>query len=119
MGTFSVDFTIWNRERTQSHTLSGLVDTSKFHTLVPEAILDLLGVDREDTSTFILPDGSERDLSTGAVYMELEGKDSIIPVPVIFWTDPAEAALGRMALITFGLAADAKNRRLIPAELTL
>ena len=114
-----MDFTIWNRDRTQSRTLRGLVDTSKFHTLVPEAVLDQLGVERENTSTFILPDGSERDLSTGAVYMELEGKDSIIPVPVIFWTDPAEAALGRMVLITFGLAADAKNRRLIPGELTL
>ena len=119
VGTFSVDFVIWNRERTLQRTLNGIVDTEKFHTLVPEAILDEMGVEREDTGKFTLPDRSERDLSTGAVYMELEGEDSMIPVPVIFWPNPAEVVLGRMALIVFALAADAKHRRLIPAELTL
>ncbi len=119
VGTFSVDFVIRNQARTESRSLNGVVDTDKFHTLIPEAILDELEVEREDTGEFTLPDRSERHLSTGAVYMEIEGEDSMIPVPVIFWTDPADVVLGRMALIIFALAADAKHRRLISADLTL
>ena len=118
MGTFSVDFTIWNPNRTESRTLNGVVDTDKSYTLIPEAILDELGIEPRETKTFTLPDASQRDLSIGWVDMELNGH---LPmnVHIIFWTDKAAALVGSMALSTFALAADAKHRRLIPAELTL
>lgn len=117
MGTFQTDFVIWNGERTESRSLSGLVDTGASYTLVPATILDELGIERARSRTFSLADGSTQDLSTGTAYMELEGELDL--VQVVFGTDRHRILLGAMSLEVFGLAADAKNRRLIPAELTL
>ena len=117
VGTFSVDFTIWNRDRTQSRTLKGVVDTGASYTLVPASILEELGIEREYSETFSLADGSRRELSVGRLDMELEGMTR--NVYVVFGPDSRKILLGAMALETFALAADAKYRRLIPAELTL
>ena len=117
VGTFSVDFTIWNRDRTRRRTLNGVVDTGASFTVVPDSILQELQVEPFDTRTFTLADGSQRDMSLGLVYMGLAG--NVAPVVVVFGPDPEKILLGALALETFGLAADAKYRRLIPAELTL
>ena len=117
VGTFSVDFVIWNRDRTRSRTLNGLVDTSRSYTLVPASVLDELGIERAHSDTFSLPDGSKQEFSIGLVEMELEGDTGY--AHVVFVGDDYKITLGSMALGTFALAADAKHRRLIPAELTL
>ncbi len=117
VGTFSVDFTIWNQARTQHLTLNGLVDTGSSYTVVYALILEDLGVEREETETFVLADGSRLELALGWVPMELQGR--IRNVYVVFGTDPDTILLGAMALESFGLAADATYRRLIPARLTL
>ena len=57
-------------------------------------------------------------LDIGWSDMELGGLEAR-PVYVVFGTDSDRVLLGAMALEAFALAADAKNRRLIPAELTL
>ena len=49
--------------------------------------------------------------------MELEGMTR--NVYIVFGTGGSRILLGAMALEIFALAADAKYRRLIPAELTL
>ena len=117
VGTFNTDFVIWNRERTDSRALNGLVDTGASYTMVPATILDELGIERVRSRTFSLADGSRQNLYVGMVDLELEGE--IESVHVIFGTDHHKILLGAMALEAFGLAADAKNRRLIPGELTL
>ena len=117
VGTFSVDFSIWNRDRTESRELNGLVDTGASYTLIPEPILEELGIDRVRTRTFSLADGSQRELALGWLEMELEGQADY--VHVVFGTDRDTILLGAMALEAFALAAGAKNRRLIPAQLTL
>ena len=117
VGTFSVDFTISNRDHTESRTLSGLVDTGASYTVVPASILDELGVERRRTRTFKLADGSRREMSLGLVTMELEGQ--IDDVHVAFGVDESTILVGALALEVFALAADARYRRLIPAELTL
>lgn len=117
VGTFNVDFIIWNRNRSQSRTLNGLVDTGASYTLIPASILDALGIERLQTRTFRLADGSTRELPLGWLEMELQGDTDF--VHVVFGTDDSRILLGAMALETFALAADAKSRRLIPAELTL
>ena len=66
---------------------------------------------------FTLADGSKREFSIGWVDLELEGR--FRGVYVIFGDEGGKALLGSMALGTFGLAADARTRRLIPGELTL
>ena len=117
VGTFSVDFVIWNRDRTESRTLNGVVDTGASCTLVPASILEELGIEREYVETFSLADGSRREFSVGRLDMELEGMTRNIYV--VFGTGGSRILLGAIALETFALAADAKYRRLIPAELTL
>ena len=117
VGTFSVDFVIWNRDRTQSRTLNGVVDTGASYTLVPASILEEFRIERGYSETFSLADGSRREFSVGRLDMELEGM--IRNVYVVFGAEGSRILLGAMALETFALAADAKYRRLIPAELTL
>ena len=116
VGTFYVDFTIWNRHKTQSRTFNVLVDTGASYTLVPAHVLDELGVERDETERFRLADGSTQEMSIGRVDMELEGR--IRTVYVVFGASET-VLLGEMALEAFALAADAKNHRLIRAELTL
>ena len=116
MGTFHVDFTLWNPEKTRSCTLNALVDTGASYTLIPAALLDDLGVARRETLTFRLADGSSREFDIGWAEMELEGR--VKPVHVVFGPEN-RILLGAMALEAFALAADARNRRLVPADLTL
>ena len=117
VGTFSVDFVIRNRNGSQSRTLNGLVDTGASYTVIPAQILDELGIERERTRTFSFGDGSRRELATGWAEMELQGERDA--VQVVFGPDSRKILIGALALGTFALAADAKYRRLIPAELTI
>jgi hypothetical protein len=58
------------------------------------SILDELGIERFEARVLSLADGSQREFSLGML-------------------------LGATALEAYGLAADAKNKKLIPGELTL
>ena len=117
VGTFSVDFVIRNRATAQARTLSGVVDTGASYTVIPEYILDELGIEREETKVFSFADGSRRELAIAWAEMELQGDRG--NVYVVFGPDSRKILLGALALETFALAADAKYRRLIPAELTI
>ena len=117
VGTFSVDFVIRNRNGGQARTLNGVVDTGASYTVIPAQILDELGIERERTRTFSFGDGSRRELAIALAEMELQGQRGA--VYVVFGPDSRKILLGALALETFALAADAKYRRLIPAELTI
>ena len=117
VGTFYADFTLLSRDRSRSRTLNGLVDTGASYTMVPASILEELGLEPFATETFTLADGSRREYSLGWVEMGLDGR--IRPVDIIFGDEGVKVLLGAMTLEAFALAADAKNGRLIPGELTL
>ena len=117
VGTFSVDFTIRNKNGTQLHALNGVVDTGSSFVIIPEHILDEMGVDRDEQALFRLADGSVREMFLGETLLDLQ--DRTKTVQVVFGPDSRKVLLGAMALEAFGLAADAKNHRLIPAELML
>ena len=117
VGTFRVDFTIKNRVDGRERTLNGLVDTGASYTVVPEHILDELGIPRDEIELFSLADGSVQELAIGRAEMQLDGR--IRDVYVVFGTSREKILLGAMALEAFALAADAKNRKLIRGELTL
>ena len=86
--------------------------------MIPASILDELGIERVETLTFRLAGGSTRQFDIGWADMVLEGRP-VRPAHVVFGTDSSRVLPGAMALEAFALAADAKNRRLIPAKLTL
>ena len=117
VGTFSADFVLWNADQTAARSLNGLVDTGASYTMIPASILEDLGIARKQTNTFQLADGSRRNYSLGFAEMELEGQRGW--VHVIFGPEDNRILLGAFTLEVFGLAADAKYRRLIPAVLTL
>ena len=117
VGTFRVDFTIRNRNTGQSRELNGLVDTGASYTIIPAGILDELGIEHDETELFSLADGSVQELDIGWADMVLEGRTR--SAHVVFGTSPNKILLGAMALEAFALAADAKNHRLIRAELTI
>ena len=117
VGTFRVDFTIRNRNTGQSRELNGLVDTGASYTIIPAGILDELGIEHDETELFSLADGSVQELDIGWADMVLEGRTR--SVYVVFGTSSEKILLGSMALEAFALAADAKNHRLIRAELTI
>ena len=117
VGTFYVDFVIWNMERTRNRSVNGLVDTGASLTQVPASVLQELGIAPEETQRFLLADGSRRELPVGEARLELQGRFKT--VDVVFGTDGSNVLLGALALEAFGLAADARNGRLMPADLTL
>ena len=117
MGIFSVDFGIRHKNGTQLRRLNGIVDTGSSFVIIPDHILEEMGVARDEQALFQLADGSVREMFLGEVLLDLQ--DRTKTVQVVFGPDRSKVLLGAMALESFGLAADAKNHRLIPAELTL
>ena len=116
LGTFRVDFTLRNPSSGQSRALNGLVDTGASYTVIPAAVLAELGIAPLRSVRVRYADGSFADLMLGEAQMELEGMTST--VQVLFGNSSDTFLLGAMALEAFALAADATNRRLIPAQVT-
>ena len=94
-----------------------MVDTGPSYTLIPAPIFEELGIERVRSRVFSFADGSRQELSMGWVEIGMEGETG--HVHVVFGVDRRKILLGAMALEVFALAADAKYRRLISAELTL
>ena len=115
-GTFYVDFTLWNPERTRSRVLNALVDTGASYAMIPASILAELGIEPEQTKRFQLANGETQDFPVGSARIELDGQQE--NVHIVFGPEN-RLLLGSMALEAFALAADAKNHRLIPADLRL
>ena len=116
VGTFYVDFTLWSGDGSRSLELNGLVDTGASYTLIPASALTELGIEPEKIRSFQLANGNTQDFPVGRANIELENNTE--NVHVVFGPDN-RILLGAMALEAFALAADAKNRRLVPADLTL
>lgn len=117
VGVFSVDFSIRHKSGMDRRELNGVVDTGSSFVIVPAQVLDDMGVEKDEEALFRLADGSVREMFLGETLLDLQGRTKT--VQVVFGPDTRKVLLGAMALEAFGLAADAKNHRLIPAELTL
>ena len=117
VGTFYVDFTLWNWEMESSVPVNGLVDTGATYPQAPSSVLEELGVDRVDTVIFRLANGSRTELALGRVVIELDGR--FRPVSIVFGPEGSNVLLGAIALEEFGLAADVWNQRLVPADILL
>ncbi len=117
MGTFNIDFSIGNADGDGSLLLSGMVDTGSLYSIIPEVILDELGIARDEQEWFSLADGSIREMSIGLALIEIEGRRRT--VHVAFGPDNDVVLVGAMTLERFGVAADPLHRRLIPARITM
>ena len=114
VGTFFVDFVLWNWQRNSSQSLNGLVDTGSTYTQAPASILEDLGVERTETVRLRLADGSRTEQSLGWVVVELQGR--LRAVNILFGPEGSSILLGALTLEECGFAADVFNKQLIPAD---
>ena len=117
VGIFNAPFTVYSPDMSRSRSLIGLVDTGSLHTIVPAPILEALDIPVYTRREYELADGSVVEMPLGSASIELQGE--LIPVPVLFGIDRGAVLIGATTLETFGWAADPKNQRFIPANLTL
>ena len=117
VGIFNAPFAVYSPDMARSRSLVGLVDTGSLHTIVPAPILEALAIPVYTHREYELADGSIVTMPLGSAQIELQGE--VIPVPVLFGIDSGTVLIGATTLETFGWAADTRNQRFIPANLTL
>lgn len=114
MYSLTLPFTLYGPDGACSRTLRGTVDTGASFTVVPETVLDELGVERGESLLFSLADGSLQERSIGYALMELEGRSET--VTVVFGSDSRKILIGAESLVELRLAVDLVNERLLPVD---
>lgn len=114
MYNLDLPFTLYSPDGERSRTLFGTVDTGASFTVVPETILDELGIERGELLLFSLADGSIHERCIGYALMELEGHSEM--VTVVFGSSSRKTLTGAESLVELRLAVDLVNNRLIPVD---
>jgi clan AA aspartic protease len=118
MGTFRVRFKVSSLPAPDTAVeVMGLVDTGATFPFIPEQVLHSLGIQPSGEKTFLLADGSRKQLPIGEARLSYDGTSA--PCLVVFAPQTAEPLFGALALESLGLEVDPVNRRLKPATLYL
>ena len=107
-------FTLYAQDGIRSRTLHGTVDTGASFTVVPETVLDELGIERGERLLFSLADGSIQELYIGYALMEIAGRSET--VTVVFGSSSRKILIGAESLVELRLAVDLVNERLLPVD---
>ena len=113
VGTFSVELEVANPAREEFIAVQAMVDTGAIYTMLPEDLLDSLGVARLESDIFEMADDSLVEYPIGDAVVRLQGR--IRTVPVVFAGSNNIPLLGATTLEIFRLVADPVNEQLIPA----
>lgn len=113
LGTFTVEIEVGNPTHEEFVAVEALVDTGAIYTMLPEDLLDRLGVARLETDIFELADDSLVEYWIGSATVRIEGR--ALPVPVVFARRDNTPLVGATTLEIFRLVADPVNERLAPA----
>jgi clan AA aspartic protease len=113
VGTFSVELEVGNAAREQFVRVEAVVDTGAIYTMLPEDLLDSLGVQRLESDIFELADDSLVEYAIGSATLRLQGRT--LPAPVVFARPENTPLLGATTLEIFRLVADPVNEQLMPA----
>lgn len=113
MGVFNVDLEVGSPEREQYVTVSALVDTGATYTMLPEDLLERLGVKRLQSDIFELADDRLIEYWIGSTTVRLQGRE--LPVPVTFARPGNPPLVGSTTLEILRLIVDPVNQRLLPA----
>ena len=114
MYSLDLPFTLYSPDGERFQTLHGTVDTGASFTVVPEAILDELGIERGELLLFSLADGSIQERRIGYALMELDSRSEM--VTVVFGSSSRKTLIGAESLVELRLAVDLVNNRLIPVD---
>ena len=113
MGTFSIEIEVGNPSREEFVAVEALVDTGAIYTMLPEDLLDGLGVPRLETDIFEMADESLVEYPIGDAVIRLQGR--MRTVPIVFAKPDNTPLLGATALEIFRLLVDPFEQRLIPS----
>ena len=113
VGTFTVEIEVGNPSREEFVAVEALVDTGAIYNMLPEDLLDRLGVPRLETDVFELADDSLVEYWIGSASVRIQ--ERTLPVPVVFARPDNTPLLGATTLEIFRLVADPVNERLAPA----
>ena len=111
MGVFGVEIEVTEPAAGKSAMVFATVDTGAADTLIPESILNALGVMPIDSEFFMLADGRQVEYYVGEV--RIRYGDIARISPVIFGPDGACPLLGATTLQILKLSVDAANERLV------
>ena len=115
MSTFAVEATLIHPEhRERTVTVEFLVDTGAFYSLLPAEIVERLGLDAEEDVEGVLASGKPVVSKLGEVRIRLDNRERT----TTFLAGPPgySPLLGALTLEQFGLAADPRHQRLVPAR---
>ena len=114
---FESMLTVYSPDGARCREIVAPVDTRSYRSIIPAEILRELGIEPVIESRFNYRDGSILKLPVAPARVALPGKagHSI----VAFGNDPQQTVIGGLTLVELALAADPKNKRFVPGELTL
>ena len=112
MGTFHGTIQIGDLAGQQFVEVQALVDTRSTYTVLPEDVLEQLGINQEGQRSFELGDDRLVEYPIGYARMRL-GEDQTI-VLVVFGPEGIAPILGATTLEHLSLAVDPIHQRLIP-----
>ena len=114
---FESTLTVYSPDGARCREIVAPVDTRSFYTVIPAEILRELGIEPGLENRFNYRDGSILKLPIGLARVALPGKAG--HSLVAFGNDPRQTVIGALTLVELALAADPKNKRFVPGELTL
>ena len=117
MPAFHQHVEIGPRDGSRFQMVIAQVGTSSTYTLVPAAVLTMLGVAPEWTQTLERASGEQEELQLAEVRIRLNGQERT--VVCVFGEPGSEPVLGAHTLLSLGLAVDEANQRLVAATLKL
>ena len=113
VGVFRVELEVGNTAGDQYIAVQALVGAGAIYTMLPEVLLDGLGVPRLDTDVFELADDSLVEYPLGDAVVRLQGR--MRTVPVVFARAGNTPLVGATTLEILRLIVDPVEERLMPA----
>ena len=112
MFKFPID--IGDAEGRRFERVEAVVGMTSAYTVVPEGVLNQLGIAASDEVICVLPNGRHAIRQMGQVQIRVAGREGA--ALVVFGTDDGEAVLAEQTLAGLFLAVDPARRRLVPVQ---
>ena len=117
IGTFRCPIEIGPRDGSRFQRVIVVVGSENIYSVLPSALLEMLGVETEWESQFTLPGGGWEMLPMAEVRVRINGQERT--TICVYGKADGEPILGRHTLAAFGLAADHDQQQLVQADMFL
>ena len=114
LGTFSVPIQVGDRAGGQFVQVEALVDTGASDTVLPQDLLQGLGITAVDRLTYSLADETVVEYDVGEARLRLDGREWT--TQVVFGPEGVTPLLGATTLQLFHLGVDPLQEQLVPVR---